>query len=419
MPRSSPPSTCPRPSGCRAPPSILRWRLDVEPRWPGRARLDRLGGRGAARRRRPRRIRPRSAWRPVRRRWSTRPTERPPTRPGGPGWPRSNRTTSCSTGSSSGASADLRLLLNDGPRAGRALPRGRRALVRHAVRPRRDHRAPTSRSPSGPTSPSRPSRSSPPARRSSTTRGPTPSPARSSTRSGPARWPGPASCPFATYYGSVDSTPLWLILLGETHDWTGDDALVDRLWPNALAALAWIDQYGDLDGDGFVEYRRRADARPHQPGLEGLDRRDPRPGRPDGRAADRAGRGPGLRPRREAADGPPRPAPRRDRRWPTGSSARPTSSGPGSTPRSGWPTRGFYAMALDGDKRPMDALASNVGQALWGGIVDQARAPRPWSPRSAGRRSTRAGASGPTAPASRATTRSATTPARSGRTTTR
>ena len=48
--------------------------------------------------------------------------------------------------------------------------------------------------------------------------------------------------PFAMYYGSIDSTPLWLILLGETYDWTGDDALVERLWPNALAALNWIDR---------------------------------------------------------------------------------------------------------------------------------------------------------------------------------
>ena len=64
--------------------------------------------------------------------------------------------------------------------------------------------------------------------------------------------------PHDAYYGSVDSTPLWLILLGETHAWTGDDALLDRLWPNALAALAWIDDSGDLDGDGFVEYERRS-----------------------------------------------------------------------------------------------------------------------------------------------------------------
>ena len=109
--------------------------------------------------------------------------------------------------------------------------------------------------------------------------------------------------PFAPYYGSVDSTPLWLILLGETHDWTGDDDLVDRLWPNALAALDWIDNWGDRDGDGFVEYERAAETRPPEPGLEGLSRRDPLAGRFARGNADRPGRGPGLRLRREAADG--------------------------------------------------------------------------------------------------------------------
>jgi glycogen debranching enzyme len=63
--------------------------------------------------------------------------------------------------------------------------------------------------------------------------------------------------PHRPYYGSVDATPLWLILLEETHRWTGDLELVRALWPNAMAALEWIDRYGDLDGDGFVEYRRR------------------------------------------------------------------------------------------------------------------------------------------------------------------
>lgn len=65
--------------------------------------------------------------------------------------------------------------------------------------------------------------------------------------------------PFASYYGSADATPLWLVLLGETFDWTGDRRLVEELWPNVLAALEWMDRYGDLDGDGFIEYRRRAE----------------------------------------------------------------------------------------------------------------------------------------------------------------
>ena len=47
-------------------------------------------------------------------------------------------------------------------------------------------------------------------------------------------------------------------MFGATFDWTGDRALLDRLWPNALAALDWIDRYGDKDGDGLVEYQRRS-----------------------------------------------------------------------------------------------------------------------------------------------------------------
>jgi glycogen debranching enzyme len=62
--------------------------------------------------------------------------------------------------------------------------------------------------------------------------------------------------PHVPYYGSVDATPLWLILLHETWRWTGDAALTRELLPYADRALEWIDRYGDLDGDGFVEYAR-------------------------------------------------------------------------------------------------------------------------------------------------------------------
>ena len=64
--------------------------------------------------------------------------------------------------------------------------------------------------------------------------------------------------PFSPYYGSVDVTPLWLILLSETFNWTADEQMVRDLLPNAYRALEWIDNYGDLDGDGFVEYQRRS-----------------------------------------------------------------------------------------------------------------------------------------------------------------
>jgi glycogen debranching enzyme len=63
---------------------------------------------------------------------------------------------------------------------------------------------------------------------------------------------------FARYYGSVDATPLYLILLSEVWQWTDDARLVRELKAPALAALRWIDEYGDLDGDGLVEFARRA-----------------------------------------------------------------------------------------------------------------------------------------------------------------
>ncbi|MBB3234792.1 amylo-alpha-1,6-glucosidase [Phyllobacterium endophyticum] len=63
--------------------------------------------------------------------------------------------------------------------------------------------------------------------------------------------------PFRRYYGSVDSTPLFVMLAGKYLGRTGDLASIRELWPSIEAALAWIDAYGDRDGDGFVEYGRR------------------------------------------------------------------------------------------------------------------------------------------------------------------
>lgn len=64
--------------------------------------------------------------------------------------------------------------------------------------------------------------------------------------------------PFGPYYGSIDSTPLWLILLSETFNWTADEELVTELLPAAYKALDWMDRFGDLDNDGFIEYKRRS-----------------------------------------------------------------------------------------------------------------------------------------------------------------
>lgn len=64
--------------------------------------------------------------------------------------------------------------------------------------------------------------------------------------------------PFSPYYGSIDSTPLFLILLSEVYSWTANEELVRDLLPIVYKALDWIDRYGDLDGDGFLEYARRS-----------------------------------------------------------------------------------------------------------------------------------------------------------------
>ena len=60
--------------------------------------------------------------------------------------------------------------------------------------------------------------------------------------------------PFARYYGTVDATPLFVMLAGAYFERTGDRELIKQIWPNIRAALDWIDNYGDRDGDGFVEY---------------------------------------------------------------------------------------------------------------------------------------------------------------------
>jgi glycogen debranching enzyme len=64
--------------------------------------------------------------------------------------------------------------------------------------------------------------------------------------------------PFGRYYGSIDSTPLFVMLAGAYHEHTADKEFVETIWPNLERALQWIDAYGDKDGDGFVEYARQS-----------------------------------------------------------------------------------------------------------------------------------------------------------------
>ena len=187
---------------------------------------------------------------------------------------------------------------------------------------------------------------------------------------------GAGETPHDAYYGSVDSTPLWLILLGEVHAWTGDDELLERLWPNALAALDWIDRYGDLDGDGFVEYRRRSRLGLLNQGWkdsgDAIRHTDGRPAEAPIALAEVQGyvyaaKRAMARLARHRGDAELADA---------GSTRPPTGCATSSTRRSGSRTAGFYAMALDGAKRPVASIGSNAGQALWTGIVPAARAAR-------------------------------------------
>ncbi|HXX62144.1 MAG TPA: amylo-alpha-1,6-glucosidase [Candidatus Sulfotelmatobacter sp.] len=174
--------------------------------------------------------------------------------------------------------------------------------------------------------------------------------------------------PFGRYYGSVDATPLWLILLGETFAWTGDMALLDRLWPHALAALEWIDRYGDRSGDGFVEYERRAPL-----GLLNQGWKDSRDS-----VRDRAGRIVEAPIALAEVQGYVHEAKQRmaelaRRRGEDELAARLDREAAGLRERfeaAFWvEDLGYYAMALGRDGRPADAITSNVGQALWGGVV--------------------------------------------------
>jgi len=179
--------------------------------------------------------------------------------------------------------------------------------------------------------------------------------------------------PFAPYYGSIDATPLWLILLGETHEWTGDDDLVDRLWPNALAALDWIDKWGDRDGDGFVEYERRAET-----GLRNQGWKDSTDAIRwlDGSLAETPIALTEVQ--GYVFDAKRRIAKLARRRGDAGLADRLEQEARDLQIRFGETFRladGSLSMALDAAKRPVDAIGSNAGHALWTGIVEAEHAP--------------------------------------------
>lgn len=179
--------------------------------------------------------------------------------------------------------------------------------------------------------------------------------------------------PFRPYFGSVDSTPLWLILFGATYDWTGDRELLDRLWPNAMAALEWIDRWGDRDSDGFVEYGRRTENGLLNQGWkdshDAIRDRDGRQAEPPIALAEVQGYVFDAKVRLARLARVRGDLPLAERLEAEAETLRERFEA------AFWlEDRGYYAMALDANKRPADAIGSNAGQCLWTGIVSPARA---------------------------------------------
>jgi len=181
--------------------------------------------------------------------------------------------------------------------------------------------------------------------------------------------------PFGRYYGTIDATPLFVVLAGEYYQRTRDLATLRGLWPAVERALAWIDGPGDPDGDGYVEYRRRS-----ANGLrnQGWKDSDDSIFHADGTLAQgaialaevqgyvflarmhaaRLALALGRRDRASALEA--RALQLRDR-----------------FERDFWCEElGTYAIALDGDKRPCRVRTSNAGHVLWSGIASAEHAAR-------------------------------------------
>jgi glycogen debranching enzyme len=179
--------------------------------------------------------------------------------------------------------------------------------------------------------------------------------------------------PFARYYGSVDATPLFVMLAAAYHARTGDDALVRELWPNVTRALDWMGREGDVDGDGFVEYARRS-----RDGLQNQGWKDSEDSvfHADGTLAE----GPiALCEVQAYVYGAKRGAARlagivgeRDRARALVAEARTLRA---RFEAAFWcDDLATYALALDGDKRPCRVRSSNAGHCLYTGIASPTRA---------------------------------------------
>jgi glycogen debranching enzyme len=175
------------------------------------------------------------------------------------------------------------------------------------------------------------------------------------------------------YYGTADATPLFVAGLGELNRWGLEAEAVQDLLPAADKALEWIENYGDRDGDGFIEYERHTEQGLRNQGWkdswDGINFADGSLAEPPialcevqaysysaylGRALIALTNGDTATAQRCSAKAGALKRAFNDRFW--------------------LPDRGYFAIALDGDKRPVDSLASNMGHCLWTGIIDQDKA---------------------------------------------
>jgi len=181
--------------------------------------------------------------------------------------------------------------------------------------------------------------------------------------------------PHSPYFGSSDATPLFLVLLDEFERWTGRADLVKKFEAEARAALQWIDEFGDRDGDGYVEYERRN----KETGLENQCWKD---------SWDAIAFSDGKLAATPIAtceiQGYVYDAKRRCARlarefWNDPETAarleREAAEFKRKFNKDFWiPEKQFFALALDGKKRKVDSLTSNIGHLLWSGIVDDDKA---------------------------------------------
>ena len=181
--------------------------------------------------------------------------------------------------------------------------------------------------------------------------------------------------PFGRYYGSVDATPLFIILARAYYERTADAALIQKLWPNIERALNWIDEFGDADGDGFVEYKRRTAKGLVQQGWkdsnDSVFHADGKIAEPPIALCEVQGY---VYAAKLAASRLARALGDKDHCC--------TLEVQAETLRTRFEEKfwcedlGTYALALDGSKRPCRVRASNAGHCLYTGIVSPERAQR-------------------------------------------